>query len=116
MKRAVSAMDMLAEYEELLPGLKAALRMGLSAEEIYVEAQALCAAKGVQIALTERDSAKALSAIRDVLDRTQGKAKERREHTHRLQELPDEQLDAILKTKIQDVTGAAVKPTKATKH
>lgn len=104
MTRRVSAMDLLAEYEELLPGLKAALRMGLSAEEIYTEFQAMAAARGIQIALTERDSGKAIAAIKDVLDRTQGKAKERQEHTHRLQQLPDEQLDALLKTKIQDVT------------
>lgn len=103
-------MDLLADFEGLLPGLKAALRMGLSAEQIYAEFTSMAAARGVNIALTETDSAKALAAIKDVLDRTQGKATERQEHTHRLEQLPDEQLDALLKTKIQDVT------TKGTKH
>lgn len=108
--RAVSLADAIADFEDLLPGLRSAIRLGLSAEEIYGEFTQLVAARGVHIALTERDSAKALSAIRDVLDRTQGKAKERTEYTHRLEKLPEEQLDAAIKTKIAEVTA------KTTKH
>lgn len=103
MRQAVTVADLLADFEDLIPQLRDALRAGKSAEEIYATFQPLVAARTVQIALTETDSAKAISAIRDVLDRTQGKPKEKIETTHRLEKLPEEQLDAALRTKLQDV-------------
>lgn len=104
--RAVGMLDDLAEFnqyrEEILPVLRQALKAGTDAETIYKKFQAYAAARMVSIAATEIDSAKALSAIKDILDRTQGKAKERQEVTHRLSSLPEEQLDAILLSKLKD--------------
>lgn len=104
--RAAGLLDDLKEFNEfrseILPVLREALKAGTDAETIYKKFQAYAAARMVSIAATEIDSAKALSAIKDILDRTQGKAKERQEVTHRLSSLPEEQLDAILLSKLKD--------------
>lgn len=104
--RAASLLDDLSEFNnfrsEILPVLRKALKGGTDAETIYKKFQAYAAARAVSIAATEVDSAKALYAIKDILDRTQGKAKERQEVTHKLSSLPEEQLDAILLSKLKN--------------
>jgi signal recognition particle receptor subunit beta len=95
-----SALDKLAAYEEfckdILPSLQKAIKEGRSAEDIYKMAESIAAARAVTIAATEQDSGKALAAIKDIMDRTQGKAKERVETTHKYEKLKDEELDALL--------------------
>lgn len=82
--------------EQLLPQLRAALLRGDSAEEIYSTFTNLAAARAISIAALEPDSGKALSAIKEVLDRVHGKAVERKQVSHHLDQLPDEELDALL--------------------
>jgi hypothetical protein len=98
--RRVSLLDDLAEFEqfqeEILPALRQALKEGKTAEDIYKMASSAAAARSVSIALREQDSTKALAAIRDILDRDQGKAKERMEHEHKYGKLKEEELDALL--------------------
>lgn len=107
MDRMVRSLDKLALYEEfqekILPALREDLRNGTGAEEILKKYQAFIAARGVTIALTELDSSKALSAIRDVLDRAGGKATEKKEVTHKLEKLPEEELDALLLTRMKEM-------------
>lgn len=104
--KAAAMIDDLREFnqfrEEILPVLRKALANGDDADTIYKRFQAYAAARAVSIAATEVDSGKALSAIKDILDRTQGRAKERTEVTHRLSSLPEEQLDSILLSKLKD--------------
>jgi hypothetical protein len=57
------------------------------------------------IALKSEDDAKALAAIKDILDRTQGKAVEKIETTHKLAGAADSELDALLLTKLKDSAG-----------
>lgn len=98
--KMAKTIDQLSQFEEfqneILPFLKKALKEGATAEDIYARAQALAAARTVSIAATEQDSTKAMAAIRDILDRTQGKAKERTEVEHKYSKLKDEELDALL--------------------
>lgn len=112
--------DDIAEFnkfrEEILPVLRQALASGLSAEEIYNKFQAYAAARAVSIAATELDSGKALSAIKDILDRTQGRAKEKAEIVHKLEHLPDEQLDSILLSKLKGTTIALGEEENDVKH
>jgi hypothetical protein len=89
--------------DEILPALRADMQAGKTAEELYSKYSALAAARGLSIALGEADASKAMSAVRDILDRTQGKAKESKEIEHRLGKLPDEQLDAFLLTQINEL-------------
>lgn len=103
-----SALDHLSQFEEfersVLPLLKQAIREGWSAEKIekHPKIAAMLVARQITMALTELDSAKALSAIKDTRDRSAGKAIERREVKHQLESLPDEQLDARLKTLLDE--------------
>jgi hypothetical protein len=96
-------MDEISAFDEfkneVLPSLRADLKKGLTADEIYKKYQHLAAARNITIAMTEQDSSKALAAIKDVLDRAGGKAKERKEIDLKYSNLPEDQLDALLKSK-----------------
>jgi hypothetical protein len=92
------------EYrDEILPKIRKMLKDGRKAEEIMQFAQSYAAARIVSIALCEEDVAKAMVAAKDVIDRTQGKAKERTETTHKFEKLKDEELDALLASRLAEV-------------
>lgn len=103
----VSALDRLAAYEEfeesILPSLRKAMKEGKTDIEIYNMVRGAAAARTATIALTERDPAKALSAIKDILDRTGGKATERREIEHKYSKLKEEELDSLLLSELGGV-------------
>lgn len=115
--RIALAIDDLAEFEQFKEDVVKALREdiynGLSAEEMYVKYQAQAAARGITIAMTERDSARALSAVKDILDRSQGKAVERKDVRHRMENAKEEDIDAILLSKLGE---AAEEDESDTKH
>lgn len=104
--RMIKNIDELAAFEqfksEILPYLRDALQKGASAEEIYKKAEALAAARAVTIAATETDASKALSAIKDILDRSGGKPTDKREITHKYKDLSDEELDAMLLSEAEE--------------
>lgn len=93
-------LDLLAGYdsysEQVAPILRKAVEERWSVERIYKEFSSFIAARAITIALKEEDSGKALSALKEVLDRSQGKATERVETTHRLEKMADEDLDRML--------------------
>jgi hypothetical protein len=97
-------LDELAAFEEfrkeIMPQLQQDLKDGLAAEQIFKKYAHFAAARGITIALTDKDAGRALTAIKDILDRTQGKAVERKEIKASISELPDEQLDALLESAI----------------
>jgi hypothetical protein len=101
---AARALDALAEFQDfkddVLDFLRIALKEGKGRDEIekHPKVQALLAARQVTMALTEQDAAKALAAIKDLRDRTEGRAIERKEIRTKIEEAPDEALDARLKT------------------
>jgi hypothetical protein len=64
------------------------------------------------IAMTDKDSGRALSAIKDILDRTQGRAVERTTTTHKFEKLKDEELDALLKSRLKEVADTDEEETK----
>lgn len=97
-----SALDDLAAFrefkDEVLPFLRAALDKGWTREQIdaHPKIQAMLAARQITIALTDKDSAKAMAAIKDQRDRTQGKPTEKKEIEHKYSKLKDEELDSLL--------------------
>lgn len=99
-------LDQLARFEEfqekILPWLQEALANGATAEEIYEKATNIAAARAVTIAATSSDQAKALAAVKDILDRTQGKAIERKKVTHTMEDLSDEELEALVLSQLDD--------------
>lgn len=82
--------------------LRQAITEAWPAEKIYKMAEAHAAARNVTIALTEEDSGKALSAIKELMDRSKGKATEKQEVTHTYSKLKDEDLDALLESKLKE--------------
>jgi TATA-binding protein-associated factor Taf7 len=103
--RTVRTVDKLAEmedlYESLAPALRQDLTAGMSSEEILAKYESLAAARVITALRTDQG----LQAAKDILDRRMGKAVERKELNHRLATLSDEQVDALLKSRMQDVVG-----------
>ncbi len=101
------AIDDLAAFEdfrhEILPALQKDLKAGLSDEKIIAKYRAVVAARMVTHALDLENPSVSLAATKDLMDRTMGRAVERKQIEHRLGKLPEEELDAILLTKLQDV-------------
>jgi hypothetical protein len=48
------------------------------------------------VALKDDLDSTSLTAIKEILDREEGKVTEKKEFTHRLAQLPDEEVDALL--------------------
>lgn len=96
--------DDLALHDEMMMGIlgsvKQDLALGLTSEEIMKKYSGIAAARIVSIAATEADSGKALAAAKDLMDRVHGKAKEVKDVTHRLAQIDEKQIDAILISEI----------------
>jgi hypothetical protein len=105
--KMVRNLDTLKAYDEfrnnILPALQKKVLEGATAEEIYKTFESYAAARNITIAMTDPDTGRALSAIKDILDRTQGKAKERTEHVHKYAKLKDEELDSLLMSELTDL-------------
>lgn len=108
-----AALDELAAFEDfkdgLLPFLRDAIKKGWTAEQIqnHPKLQSALMARQMSIALKEGDSSKALAAIKDIRDRSEGKARERIELTSKLEKTPDDQLDALIKSKLASAKASA---------
>lgn len=100
-------MDDLAEFEEfkaeVLPQLRADLRKGMSAKQLREKYMALMEARKISIALGSLEEGVAVQAIKDAQDRQEGRATEKKTITHKYEEIPDEELDAILKSEAEDL-------------
>jgi hypothetical protein len=107
-ERTVEALDQLAEFEEykqqLLPEIAKLVRGGAPTKDILNRSKALAVARLALIAVNDADSKTALSAIRDILDRTEGKVTEKREVTHAMANLADNELDALVITALEEST------------
>lgn len=86
--------------EAILPLLAQALREGWDDEKLlnHPKVQLLLTARAISMGIQERDSGRAMTAIKDLKDRSKGKPVERREIKHALANLKDEELDAKLLT------------------
>jgi hypothetical protein len=100
--------ESIKELEEfkatLLPALRKDLLAGMSEAQIQKKYAAYVQTRLVQIALMDEDSGRALAAAKDILDRTNGKATEKKEVLHRFKDLSDAELDAVLESEEQDLS------------
>lgn len=107
LNRMVNAIDALSDFEafreEILPALQADLKKGTPAKDIIEKYQAHAVARLVTTMLREKDATKAMAAAKDLLDRGQGKATEKKEVKHKYENLSDEQIDALLASKFEEV-------------
>jgi flagellar biosynthesis chaperone FliJ len=96
--------DDLAEFEqyrkEVLEGIRADRKAGMTAEQILEKYQGEVKLRQLTIALTGQDK-DSLAASKDLRDRAEGRAVERQEHTHRLENLPEEQLDSLIQSELE---------------
>lgn len=103
----VRNLDKLSQYDEwvqLLPkDLQRDFLSGMSAQDLYAKYANAAALRAIHIALTE-DPSKALTAIKDIIDRDQGKAIERKQMHHVLDEVEDQQLDALIASELETLT------------
>jgi hypothetical protein len=106
--KMLDKLDELAAFEEyrnqILPVLRKMVVSKTPPSEIYDAVKSLAAARLGTIIATELDPVKALSAIREVLDRSEGKPKERVSHEHKLSKLKDEELDSVILSTLTDLT------------
>lgn len=103
-EKMVSQLDKLSEFEEfekeILPALKADVRKRTPAKQVLEKIMTIAAARLASLAATEKDPVKALALIKEVFDRVEGKSKDRVEQEHKFKNLKDEQLDALLLSKL----------------
>lgn len=102
----IEALDELAAYEtfqlDMPKELRKALVDKLPPDEVYKKFANFAAVRIMQIIATEKDSGKALAAAKEVLDRTYGKAIERKQVRHQFEELSDQELDAVLLSELEE--------------
>lgn len=96
-------MDFEEFRDEILPMLRADLKNKTPTKEMRKKYLALLTARAITIGLREPDSAKALSAIKDIVDRDEGRATEHKVVDHRLKDVSDTELDAVLQSEIEDL-------------
>lgn len=103
----VRNIDDLMIHDDLMVGVLGAVKKdlaaGLTGVQIMEKYSSLAAARIVSIAATEADSGKALSAAKDLMDRVHGKAREIKDVTHRLAQVDEKQIDAILISEIDSL-------------
>ena len=96
-------LDTLAEYEDfresILPALRADIKQGLTAAQIQEKYNLDVVARQISIALDEKDSARALKAIQDLRNRVEGTPVQRVEQKHKLENMDEDQLDALILSK-----------------
>lgn len=102
-----SLVEALVEFEDfkekLLPAIQKDLLAGMSSKELREKYSAIVQARQITTAIASRDEGRASAAAKDIIDRTEGKATERREVTHKYADLKDEELDAILASEEEEL-------------
>lgn len=99
----MSDVELFAKWKrDVLPKLFQATKEGKTAEELYRLFADDAAARLIQIAITSPDQGKALAAAQDILDRTAGKATQKTQVEHKYEKLKDEELDALLRSKLAE--------------
>lgn len=92
------------DFEEtVLPQIQKMMKDGKSSKEILEFGAQLAAARTVKEVLNP-DAGRALTAAKDILDRADGKAKETKEHTHKFSELREEELDALINSRLSEIS------------
>ena len=84
--------------EKMMPVIRRAHEKGLTAEQVLESIESLAALRVATELASE--GATGLAAAKDILDRRMGKAKETKEIAHRLGKLPEQELDALLVSKL----------------
>lgn len=105
--KMADGMDLISDFEEfcahLSPSIRRDLCKGMTEKQILEKYKPVAAARLASIAGTSSRDGVALAAAKDVLDRTSGKAVERKDVTHRMGSLPERELDSLIMSELEDV-------------
>jgi hypothetical protein len=100
----VRTLDELEVHDSLftgvLAGLKEDIAKGMDAMAIAKKYASLAAARTVSIALTDENSGLALAAAKDIQDRVNGKATEKKELIHSMANASEKEIDAVIASKL----------------
>lgn len=96
----------LIDFEDfrdtVLPAIRRDITAGMTAKQLREKYASLVQARLLTEALSG-ESKSAIAAARDITDRQEGKATEKKEVTHKLAHLSDEELDAVLMSEEEEV-------------
>lgn len=99
--------EQLAQFEDfketILPAIRQDLKAGFTAKQLREKYSSLVQARMITDALTETDTGKAAQVGKDLIDRVEGKATEKKEVTHRFKDMSDKELDAVIKSEEEDL-------------
>lgn len=108
-ERENSMIASLEKYEEfkeleqtLLRRVRTDIRAGLTAGEICQKYEHLAAARLVSLLAQTNDPKELLPVIREIQDRASGKTVEKKEITHKLASLTDEELKALVASELTE--------------
>lgn len=107
-KSAIAGLiDALTQFEDfaskILPAIQKDVKSGLTAKEMREKYAAIVQARQITTAILADDEGRASVAAKDILDRAEGKATERKEVTHKYADLKDEELEAILRSEEEEL-------------
>lgn len=89
--------------ETILPAIRKDLTNGFTAKQLREKYAALVQARQITTALSSEDAGLAASVSKDVIDRVDGRATEKKVVEHKFSELSNEELDAIIKSEQEDL-------------
>jgi hypothetical protein len=99
--------DDIAEFEDFqattLKAIRKDIKKGLGAKELRDKYAAILQGRLLTDALTTSDLKVAAAIGKDVIDRVEGKPTEKKEVTHKFKDMKEEELDAILKSEIEEL-------------
>jgi len=109
-EKTISLIKQLEQFDwfqqTILPALRADLEAGVDASVLRDKYQSLVQAQMITTALVDPDAGKRIAASKDIIDRAEGKAKERKEVEHKLSRLDDEELNAVIKSQLDELEEA----------
>jgi uncharacterized protein YehS (DUF1456 family) len=112
----VNMLDALTEFEDfretVLPAIQKDLKAGYNAKQLREKYLALLQARQITDALMA-PTGEAADIAQRIIDREEGRATEKKEVRHRFEELPDQQLDAVLESMMKK---AATQDEDSTEH
>lgn len=91
------------EYQTILKSIRKDIKNGMTEKQLQQKYAPLAQARIISEMLTNENGAAALAAAKDLLDRVNGKATEKKEVSHRFADMSDTELDAVLKSEEADL-------------
>jgi len=107
-RRIENLFEQLAQFEDfkatILPALQQDLQdPDITPAKLREKYAAILQARLITDALSTKDEGKAATIIKDVLDRTEGKAVEKKEYTHRFENMTDHELESVLQSELNEL-------------